>query len=142
MLRETRFRTVFWHAKQCACDDCELEQVRFSTTASRFSALWAFKKVLQNTCSERQHRVPGLFLKGAKSTTCANLTRASRFRAVSGMPNSADVTIVRLNKCVSQQQYNVSAPYGPPNKCFERHHHVSGVFSCDSCVGSIVILNN
>ena len=62
--------------------DCWREKVRFSTTVSCFSALWTSKKVSQNACFERQHRVSGLFLKGAKSTKCVNLTRASRFRAV------------------------------------------------------------
>ena len=95
--------------------------MRFFDKSCMFSAFWTFKKVCTNACFEGQHRVSGLFLKGTRSTKCANLTRASRFRAVFGMPNTANVMIVRLKKCVFQQQYRVSAPLEPPNKCHETH---------------------
>ena len=135
----------------------------FFDNSTVFQRPFGIQKVLQNPCLERQHRVSGLFLKGAKSTKCPNLIRASRFRPVlQGAKSGKCVNLTRAScfrpvfeGCRINEicEFDKSFAF---QSCFwhAKHCECNDWTDCrvcivgplyDSyvkCVGSIVILNN
>ena len=86
-----------------------------------------------NMCEfDKGFEFSGLFLKGAESTKCPSLARASCFRAVFGMPITANVAIAALKSTFFENSIVFQRPLGIQkvlhNACFERQHRVSGMF--------------
>ena len=100
LARASCFRAVFGLSNIANVAVAALKSTFFDNSIV-FQRPLGIQKVLHNACFVRPHRVSGLFLKGTRSTKCAILTRASRFRPVFGMPNSANVTIARCRVCIS-----------------------------------------
>ena len=106
---------MFWATASCfrpVFEGCKINKMCEFDKSFAFQACFCRVRNLENVWIWQELRVSGLFLKGAASTKCASLARASRFRGVFGMSSNANATVASLKKCVFRQQYRVSVPLG------------------------------